>query len=259
MQPDGSRELSLEEKKPFLEHLEDLRQTIIKILMVSGIAAVACFFFVPAILHWLKTPLVRVLTQMDQSHMIKEVLRSLAPTGAFVLGIKISFISGLVFASPLCLYFLARFLLPAMTRLERKVAAQIFTAGAGCFIAGLSLCYWVALPQSLKLLWRYNEILGIVPLWTIESYVSFALFFLLAFGICFETPMVILILVRLQILSTASLRTKRRYAVVAILVVAAVLTPPDVVSQIMLAAPMLLLYEACILIGRWMESRKNKP
>jgi sec-independent protein translocase protein TatC len=95
--------------------------------------------------------------------------------------------------------------------------------------------------------------MGILPLWTIESYISFSILFMLAFGLAFETPLLILSLVKIGILSPSFLREKRRHAIVIIVILAAVLTPPDAFSQILLAIPMILLYEICIWISQWLN------
>jgi sec-independent protein translocase protein TatC len=161
--------------------------------------------------------------------------------------------SGITIASPPCFYFLAQFLLPGLTQKERKYLPSIFVLGSALFLTGILFCYWIALPQSLRFLWRYNEVMGILPLWTIESYISFSILFMLAFGLAFETPLLILSLVKIGILSPSFLREKRRHAIVIIVILAAVLTPPDAFSQILLAIPMILLYEICIWISQWLN------
>jgi sec-independent protein translocase protein TatC len=246
----------ISDKKPFLDHLEDLRITIIKILITLGIATGLSLIFTSKLLYLLKFPLIMALNSMGQGAMEKEILRSMAPAGAFTLSLKMALFAGLAFALPPILYFLTRFILPGLNEKEKKYLPLVFLFGAALFALGILFCYWIALPQSLKFLWRYNEFMGILPLWTIESYISFVIFFMLAFGLAFETPLLILSLVKLDLLSPMLLREKRRHAIVVIIIVAAVLTPPDVFSQILLAIPMIFLYEICIWISSWIKPQK---
>lgn len=250
LQRSNSEEI-LEERKPFLEHLEDFRGTLIKILVSIGLAVILSFFFAPNFLFILKYPLIQALSWMGQSSMEKEILKSLTPAGAVVLSFKIALCSGLILSSPFSFFFLSRFFIPGLDPKQKKLLFPFFLWAVILFLVGISFCYWVALPQTLRFFWQYNEIMGIVPLWTIENYVSFALLFILAFGAAFEMPLAILFLVKIGILTPWMLKRNRRYAVVIILIIAAVLTPPDVLSQIILAIPLLLLYELCIWISSW--------
>lgn len=251
MQSKNNEGVFLDSRKPFLEHLEDLRATFIRIIIAIALASLISFFFASQLLSILKHPLVVMLHAVGSSHLEKEILRSLNPAGAVMLSLKISLFAGIMVALPFLLYFLAQFILPGLTGKEKKYLLPIFLWGSILFAAGALFCYGVALPQTLRFLWSYNESMGITPFWTIENYIPFALFLIIAFGLAFETPLLILTLVKLDILSPEQLRTKRRYAIVAIFIVAAVLTPPDVFSQVILAVPMLLLYEVCVWISRW--------
>lgn len=243
------------ERKPFLDHLEDLRGTLLKIAGAIAVGTVLSFIFASKILAILRFPLTLALKALNRLEMEKEILRSLTPAGGFTLSIKVSFFSGIILALPFCFYFLAQFVNPGLTSKEKKYIFPIFLTGGGLFILGSSLCYGAALPQCLKFFWHYNETLGIVPLWTIENYISFAVFLILAFGVAFEIPLVILALVKFGILSSTTLRKKRRLAIVIIFIAAAVLTPsPDAFTQILLAVPMILLYEICIWLSAKMKA-----
>ncbi len=243
------------EEKPFLSHLEDLRGTLLKIAGTVLLATLFCFIFASKILEFLKWPLSRVLHSLGQDAMQKDILRSLTPAGGFILSVKLAFFSGLILALPFCFYFLARFITPGLTIKEKRYLFPILFSGTLLFFLGALLCYGVALPQCLKFFWHYNENLGIIPLWTIENYISFSVFLILSFGLAFETPLIILALVKFGVLSHATLRAKRRLAIVLIFIVAAVLTPsPDAFSQILLAIPMILLYEICV----WVSAKMKK-
>ena len=238
--------------KPLLEHLEDLRWMLIKMIVALSLAVLLSFFFAKELLAVLVWPLKRV-TDNPQPF-----LRTLEVTGGFTLSMTLSLYAGLVIACPFLLYFLAEFILPALTLREKKLLAPAFTAGAGLFLSGVALAYFVVIPAGLHFFIEYNKYLGIRSEWTIDNYVSFVSHMTLAFGICFELPLVILILAKLGIVTHEFLRQKRPYVIVLIFIVAAVITPTtDMVNQSLLAVPMCLLYEACIWIAWWMERRKR--
>ncbi|MBI1884171.1 MAG: twin-arginine translocase subunit TatC [Chlamydiae bacterium] len=247
------------EQKSFPDHLEDLRGTLLKVLLVIVGATFLSFAFSARILHLLKFPLSHMLTKIGQANLEREMLRSLSPAGAFILSLKISFFSGLLLAFPFCSYFLSQFILPGLTSKEKKYLLPIFLWGNMLFILGVLLCYGVALPQSLHFFWKYHQMMGIIPSWTIENYISFSVFLMLSFGIAFELPLVILTLIKFDVLEVRLLREKRRHAIVIIVIVAAVLTPStDAFSQILLALPMIILYEICIRLGGRIEKPKNE-
>jgi sec-independent protein translocase protein TatC len=249
--PDDPDLDSSAELKPFLDHLEDLRWMLIKMFVTLGATMFLCFAFARHLMAVMIYPLSRV-TPETQSF-----LRTLEVTGGFTLAMKLSLYAGLVIACPLLLFFLAQFIIPALTHRERGLLWPAFTGGAGMFLGGVMLAYFVVIPAGLRFFIDYNEYLGIRSEWTIDNYVSFVSHMMLAFGVCFELPMVILVLAKLGLVTHAFLRQKRPYVIVIIFIVAAVLTPTtDPVNQTLLAGPMCLLYEACIWIAWWMERRK---
>ena len=236
--------------KPFLEHLEDLRWMLIKMIATLGIAMVACFFFASQLLRVLIYPLQRAAGDAEP------FLRTLEVTGGFTVALKLALYAGVLVSCPLLLYFLAQFVLPALTRREKDILAPVLASGVGLFLVGVALAYWIVIPKALRFFIEYNRHLHIRSEWTIQNYVSFVTLISLAFGVAFEMPMVVLALARLGIVTHHFLRHKRPYAIPLIFFVAAVITPPDLMSQILLGVPMCLLYEACIWIAWWMERRK---
>jgi sec-independent protein translocase protein TatC len=240
------------EVKPFLEHLEDLRWMLIKSIAALGVAMVVCFVFAPGLLAVIIWPLRRVTG--DPSPF----LRTLEVTGGFTLSMKLALYAGAVLASPFLLYFLAEFILPALTPREKRLLTPAFSAGVGLFVAGVALAYFVVIPAGLGFFIRYNERLGIRSEWTIDNYVAFVSHMCLAFGLCFELPLVILVLAKLGIVTHEFLRQKRPYMIVLVFLVAALVTPTtDPLNQTLLAAPMILLYEACVWITWWTERRRR--
>lgn len=234
-------------KKPFLDHLEDLRWTILKILIILCLGSILLFFFSPKLLKVIAWPLSGVSSGAEPV-----ALRTLRPTSSFVISMKLSLLSAMVVTFPLLTYFIAQFFLPALKKNERRWVIPLFVAGGGLFAVGASFCYFVALPVALKFLWGYGERMGLANDWTIEYYVSFATGLIIVFGLVFELPILVLGLVRASLLTPEFLRQKRLFAIVAIFVVAAVVTPtPDVVSQLLVAIPMLLLFEASIWTAKW--------
>jgi sec-independent protein translocase protein TatC len=237
--------------KPFLDHLEDLRWMIIKMIAALGVAVLVSFTFARLLLRVIIWPLKRV--SGDPSAF----LYTLEVTGGFTLAMKLAFYAGIVIACPFLLYFLAQFIVPALTAKEKSMLAPTFTAGVGLFTAGVALAYFVVIPAGLRFFLDYNQYLGIGTRWTVDNYVSFVSHMCLAFGICFELPLVVLALAKLGVVTAAFLRQKRPYVIVLIFIVAAVITPTtDMVNQTLLALPMCLLYEACIWIAWWMEKRR---
>ena len=224
---------------------------LIKMIAALGIAMVICFSFAQRLLTVIIFPLRRVTENPEP------FLRTLEVTGGFTLAMKLALYAGIVIACPFLLYFLAQFILPALTPREKGLLAPAFAGGTGLFLFGAALAYFVVIPAGLNFFIEYNKYLGIRSEWTIDNYVSFVSHMVLAFGICFELPLVVLILAKLGIVTHEFLRQKRPYVIVLIFIIAAVITPTtDPFNQTLLAGPMVILYEACIWIARIMEKRR---
>lgn len=237
--------------KPFFDHLEDLRWMLIKMIVTLAVTMFLSFFFARQLLAVIIWPLKRVAGDPER------FLYSLEVTGGFTLAMLLALYAGLVLACPFLLYFLAQFVLPALTPKEKGMMGPVFAAGVGLFLSGVALAYFAVIPAGLKFFLDYNKYLGIRSQWVIENYVSFVSHMCLAFGICFELPLVVLALAKLGIVSAKFLREKRPYVIVLIFIIAAVITPTtDMVNQCLLAVPMCVLYEACIWIAWWMERKK---
>jgi sec-independent protein translocase protein TatC len=240
------------EVKPFLDHLEDLRWMLIKMFATLIVGVGLAFSFAAQLLAVIIWPLERVTGNSA------EFLWTMEVTGGFTLAMKLSFYAGIVVACPFLLYFLAEFILPALTSIEKRMLRPVFLSGVVLFAAGAALAYFVVIPAGLRFFLDYNKYLGISSRWTVDNYVSFVSHMVLAFGICFELPLVVLALAKLGVVSAKFLREKRPYVIVIIFIVAAVITPTtDPFNQTLLAAPMCLLFEACIWITWWMERKKR--
>ena len=236
--------------KPFLAHLEDLRVTLIQCVAALTVGILIAFPLAPKIFAVLKIPLKGITDDPDT------FLRSLEVSGAFMVSLRIAFWSGLLMSAPLIVVFVARFVFPGLTRREKDVVVQMSGVSIVLFVFGAMLGYWVTLPVALKVLFGMNAWLGVRAEWTVSSYVAFTTQLLIGFGLVFELPVAVLVLGRLGLLSSAQLGDKRRIAIVIALVVGAVLTPgPDVFSQLMMAIPLILLYEVCIWVLYFTEKK----
>lgn len=243
--------------KPFLEHLEDFRWTILRMLIALAAATVVCYIFHPQLLKIIVRPL-RAATADPEALMERGMLlQALSPTDSFVVSLRISLLAGLVAAMPVLLAYAGGFILPALTRTEKKYIWPATASGFALFVVGVLFSYFIVLPIALRYLWNYSLRMGIVNMWTVERYCAFFVRFVLAFGLAFEMPVVILVLVKLGIVDHSFLKSNRSYVVVGILILAAVLTPPDVFTMLILAGPMILLYEACVWLAKAMEKKER--
>ncbi len=179
------------------------------------------------------------------------------PTKGFMVVIKTSLICGLGVTLPLNIFFLAQFVFPALTRKEKKYVRPSFLIGGVLFAIGLLFGYLLTLPLAIRIFVEINERYGIENVWRMSEYLGTVTKLLIANGIVFEMPLLLIVLVRIGVLSVRTLRKKRRHAIVIILFVAAMLTPMDAATMFMLAVPMVVMYEACIWVS-WFLMRKKR-
>lgn len=239
-----------DEPKPFLAHLEELRGTLIKIIVVLFIGILAAVPLNPTILDLLKSPLVPLVDNPDR------FLRSLDVTGAFSSIVRISFWSGLLFSIPFIVYFAGEFILPGLTRREKVVVKAVSLCSLALFLFGVWMGYAITLKVALEVMLKLHTWLGIQAEWTLSSYVAFTTQLLIAFGLTFQLPIIIMVLGHMGIVDSRQLRDKRRHVFVGLLVLAMFLTPPDVFTQILMAGPLYILFEICIWL-LWISERKK--
>lgn len=186
------------------------------------------------------------------------LMQSLNPTEGFMLSVKLAFFAALVISFPLLLYFLLEFVLPGLHAAEQKALFPALGIGFLLFLTGVLFAYFVILPNVLDFFYQYSLDMGIQNDWRIGYYISFATQFVLIFGLAFELPVVVMTLVKLGILSYDMMRTTRSYAVLAIVVIAAIITPtPDALTLALLAVPMYILYEICIWLSYFMDKKEK--
>jgi sec-independent protein translocase protein TatC len=226
---------------PFMGHLEELRNRLIKSLIAVGVGAIVAFTFSDQLLALLAHPY-----EVAQPG---ETLVYFRPTEAFSLVMRISLFGGIVLASPVILYQLWRFIAPALSPREKKWAIPLTAVFALLFAAGIVTGFW-ALGRGLGFLLGFGGD-ALTPLIGAEAYFTFATRFLLAFGISFEFPVFIFAAAAIGAVSSRQLRHGRRWAVLIIVIFAAVITPSgDPLTLLLMAVPMYLLYEATILAIR---------
>ncbi len=219
----------------FVGHLEELRSRLIKSLLAVLVAA--CFFyaFIDKILVVLIQPVGKVVFT--------------SPTDAFVARVTLTLYGGVLLALPVIIYQVWRFVAAGLKDNERKYIFLLAPFSLLFFLVGGLFAYFIMIPVSLRFLLSFSSDF-IVPMITIKNYISFVGMMILAFGVVFELPLVLVFLTKIGIVTPQFLAEKRRHAIVFILIVSALLTPPDAVTQIIMSVPLVVLYEIGIMACR---------
>jgi sec-independent protein translocase protein TatC len=186
------------------------------------------------------------------------LMSALKPTETFMLSMKLSFFAGIIVAFPLLLMFVLQFVLPGLHANEKRILWPSMLVGFGLFLSGVLFAYYAVLPRALLFFYEWSGNLGVSNDWRIGEYISFATQFTLLFGLSFELPVVVMVFVKLGLLTYDMMSKTRSYAILAIFVTAAVITPtPDAFTLILMALPMLVLYEICIWLA-WFDRKKSR-
>ena len=187
------------------------------------------------------------------------LMQALNPTEGFMLSLKLSLFAGIVISFPLLLLFTLQFILPGLKKNEKKALWPALLIGFGLFLAGVLFSYFFVLPKVLDFFYNYSQEMGVTNEWRIGYYISFATQFTLIFGLSFELPVVVMTMVRLGILNYEIMRNTRSYAILAIVVIAAIITPtPDIATLAFLAVPMIILYEICIWLAYFYKRKERE-
>jgi sec-independent protein translocase protein TatC len=241
-----------ESAKPFLDHLEDLRWTVVKMAITLFVAMIICFAFRSTLTGIMQRP----LTQLGDK---VRTLQALGITDSLTITFNMAFYAGIVVSFPLLLYFLAEFVLPALTAVEKRLMLPSIAASFILFLIGVVSCYYWLLPKTILFFFRDAEAMGWMPSWTVREYYSFVTRFTIGFGLAFELPVVVLALVRFGLVTYDFMARTRPYAVVLIFILAAVIPPtPDIMTMMAMGMPMYLLYESCIWIAWVMQRKANR-
>jgi sec-independent protein translocase protein TatC len=224
------------------DHLTELRRRLIAVCAALMVVSAVAYLGADWLVHLLLAPTVGI-----------EFIY-LTPPELFLAYLRLSFAAGIVVTFPFTLAHVWLFVRPALTPVERSVTRFIFLGGTLLFCAGGLFAYSIMLPISLRFFLRFSSV-GITPMFSFGSYVGYVFSLFIAFGFAFELPIVIVALVRLELLDIPALRAARAYVFITLLILSAMITPPDVVSQLMLSVPMMLLYELSLLFARVSRGR----
>lgn len=230
-------------------HLVELRKRLGLSVLSIFIAFIIAFVFHEVILEWITAPLNEALAQV--AHLSKKAADGMVTThqvgGAFFVALKVSFFAGLIGALPFILYQIWLFIAPGLYSNEKKMVLPFVVGGTVMFVVGVLFAYYIVTPFGFQFLITFGSFLY-TPLINIEDYVGFFTKIMMGFGIAFELPVFAYFLALLGLVTDKTLKDFFRYAVLIIFVLAALLTPPDILTQLLMAAPLIVLYGASILI-----------
>jgi sec-independent protein translocase protein TatC len=239
----------------FLDHLEDLRWTLIKSVVVFGIFVTLIAYWVDDFAHVLSWPLERV--RADYPKMSTDLITN-SPMGVFSVIIDICLIGGLVMSLPFILFFVGQFVAPALTKRELKVLLPTCAASLLLFLGGASFGYFLLTPSTIRVAYELNQMLGYAVMWTADRYYSLLMWLVLGMGAAFQFPLLIVLAVYMGLIEVATLRKYRRHAIVVIFIIAAIVTPtPDPFNQTLFALPLIVLYEVAIFAAAQIKRRRK--
>ena len=213
--------------------------------------------------HGTNAGLFELVASMDsdptEAQRLAIPLVSLGPAAAFIVAVQVAMYAGVLIASPFILYFVASFVFPALKLKERKYVHRGMFFGLGLFLTGVSFCYFVLMPVALRASVAYTQWYGFsVEQWRAEDFISFVSKFMLGMGLGFEMPVVLLVLVRIGILNYSILSKARRYVIIINLILGALLTTPEILTQVLMAVPLQILFEITVWIAWYWERRDKK-
>ncbi len=239
-----------DEKMPFTLHLEELKTRLTRVLIAVGICFVICYFVKEKLFKVLTLPLIAVLP--EGSSMIFTSLPE-----AFFTYLKVSFFASIFLASPYILYQIWEFVSPGLYKSEKKHIWPFVIFSTTFFLGGSLFAYYIVFPFGFKFFVGFgNDVIR--PMLSLREYLSFAMKLLIAFGVIFELPIFMFFLAKIGVVDSRTLRKKRKYAILLVFIVAALFTPPDVVTQGLMALPLMLLYEISIWVVKMGEKKSAR-
>lgn len=242
--------MSSDEKQPFMSHLEELRKRLIVCAITVGVGFVIAYIFSEHLFQLLILPLKEVMPEGGQ--LIFTNLPEM-----FFAYLKVAFIAGILASAPLIFYQIWLFVAPGLYRKEKKYLIPFVVSSTFLFVGGALFGYFVVFPFGFKFFIGFaNEYVKALP--SVKQYLSFSIKLLFAFGVVFELPVVIFFLAKIGVVTPKLLRKKRKYAILLTFALAAILTPPDVITQCMMAVPLIVLYEIGILVARIARKKKQE-
>jgi sec-independent protein translocase protein TatC len=237
-------------QETFISHLIELRTRLLRSIVAVVVVLVCLFPWAKDIYAALAAPLLKALPQ--GSTMIATDV-----TGTFLVPLKVTLMAAFLIALPYVLYQVWAFVAPGLYQHEKRLALPVIFSSVVFFALGMAFAYFFVFPIAFGFFAGYTPA-GVQMMTDIDKYLSFVLTMFLAFGITFEVPVVVVVLVRLGVVSLDKLRSIRGYVVVGAFVVGAIFTPPDVLSQVMLAVPLWLLYELGLVVARFVSVTKRE-
>ncbi|TMH56077.1 MAG: twin-arginine translocase subunit TatC [Betaproteobacteria bacterium] len=235
-------------QESFISHLIELRSRLLRSIIAVVVVLLCLFPWAKDIYAALAWPLLKALPQ--GSTMIATDV-----TGTFLVPLKVTLMAAFLIALPYVLYQMWAFVAPGLYHHEKRLAVPVIVSSVVFFALGMGFAYFIVFPVAFGFFAGYAPT-GVQMMTDIDKYLSFVLTMFIAFGITFEVPVVVVVLVRLGVVSLEKLRSIRGYVIVGAFVVGAIFTPPDVVSQVMLAVPLWLLYELGLLVARFVAVSK---
>lgn len=231
------------------EHLTELRIRLVNCLIILFVAAGCCYAFSEQLFDFVRAPIAPYLPGGGLIYT--------GPLDKFIAHLKLSVVFGILISCPFWLYQVWKFIAPGLYANERKYTIGFIAMGTGLFVLGAAFAYWVALPMAFQFLMNFGGDVD-KPMISIDQYMGFFTQMCLMFGVAFELPLVIIVLGLMGIVSQTFLKQNRRYAIMTIAVIAAVVTPPDLLSMTMMLAPMVLLFEISVIIVGIFERRRDE-
>lgn len=248
---------SSDRSKVSLEHLEDLRWVLLRCLFAIVIGMTLCLTIADDITSLLLAPLETIQSGAVESAVPR--IEQRGPGTAFAVAMKAGFYGGIAVSLPLLLLVVGTYLMPALRLTERRILTHVMIYGTALFMIGATAAHQHVLPLVLRASLQFSDWLGLSStVWFIDNYASMAMRLVIGLGLAAELPVVLLALIKLRLVSVAALRRGRPHAVIANLVIAAILTPTDIGSCLMLALPLHALFELSLLIGTLVEGQRKE-
>jgi sec-independent protein translocase protein TatC len=241
------KEVDFTEKIPVTHHLIELKNRVVQVGLVVAIFFGVCFYFIDFLLLWLESPLPKQYAD----------LTFITPTEPFFTAMKVSFMGSIFISMPWILFHVWGFIAPGLKVKEKKVTALFVAFGTLFFLFGGLFCYFLVVPLGLKFLLNYGTTWWKMQV-TIGFYFSFVVKMILAFAFAFQTPLIMVLLTKFGVINTVKMKLYRKWAFLGTFALAAVLTPPDIITQVLLAFPLYGLYEFGMIVSRFFEDPKNR-